>query len=150
MLLSSFLLVLGLVLAKFSSGSPSTTSEDHSIDPGQLLSLRRRADSGSNESVAVTGISIGGFAPRARLEIRQLEKDTAAWNIYLLGSVTWILAAQYYHAGCPRDSTVTSCLCLWLMALQTEKVSGGEPDRQTVILPDCWYIPIGLAPQRHC
>lgn len=81
------LFLLGLVFTELSSCSLNDEAELHSIHPDRILSLQRRADGGSNESFAITGIQVSGFAPQERLEIRQLEKNTDAWNIYLLGSV---------------------------------------------------------------
>lgn len=48
-----------------------------------LSSLHRRAN--TTGTVAITGIM--DSAPQNRLEIRELEKNADAWNIYLLGSV---------------------------------------------------------------
>lgn len=86
MLFLALLLLLGLALPKSTLCLLGHEIEELSVHPDQLLSLSRRADSSSNESVAVTGIT--GFAsPQTRLEIRELEKNKDAWNIYLLGSV---------------------------------------------------------------
>ncbi|CZT14535.1 related to tyrosinase precursor (monophenol monooxygenase) [Ramularia collo-cygni] len=82
MLVCYLLLVSGLAFAGIISKAPSIGPVEHS---DRLLSLRRRVDTDSDSSVAVTGISISGFAPQARLEIRQLESKRDVWNIYLLG-----------------------------------------------------------------
>lgn len=57
--------------------------EEHLMHTDRPSTLRYRSND-TNESVPITGISGG---PQARLEIRQLQNNTDAWNIYLLGSV---------------------------------------------------------------
>lgn len=67
---------------RFSSASPLLSHTVEELAPVYEDSALRRRQSG-NGTFVVTGIQNAGVQPR--LEIRELEQDADAWNLYLLG-----------------------------------------------------------------
>jgi tyrosinase len=73
-------LLISLILLQLSTGSPITPIRRHIAQ--DLPSLARRQDGGFFSVLGVAGV--GGDSSYPRLEIRELEKNTDQWNLYLL------------------------------------------------------------------